>query len=77
MHIGQAVMHADATVDRFLHATFNIPTRSEVYKYAAYDALQTLAGRPTMAPIAGESLARGEGERRIDGSLMLISGPGH
>lgn len=43
VHIGQAVMHAHGTVDRFLHTTFNIPTRSELYKYAAYDALQNLA----------------------------------
>lgn len=45
VHIGQAVMHAGGMVDRFLHTTFNIPTRSEAYKYAAYDALQNLARR--------------------------------
>lgn len=43
VHIGQAVMHAGGTIDQFLHTTFNIPTRSEAYKYAAYDALQNLA----------------------------------
>jgi len=43
VHIGQAVMHAKGPIDRFLHTTFNIPTRSELYKYAAYDALQNLA----------------------------------
>jgi NAD(P) transhydrogenase len=56
VHIGQAVMHAEGgTVDRFLHTTFNIPTRSEAYKYAAYDALQKLNGRPrTITPLSAE-----------------------
>lgn len=50
VHIGQAVMHAGGSIDQFLHTTFNIPTRSEVYKYAAYDALQSLNGRPPTIP---------------------------
>ena len=37
-------MHAGETIDRFIHTTFNLPTRSDVYKYAAYDGLQRLAG---------------------------------
>ena len=45
IHVGQAVIHAGETIDRFIHRTFNIPTRAEVYKYAAYDGLQRLAGR--------------------------------
>ncbi len=45
IHVGQAVLHAGETIDRFIHTTFNIPTRAEVYKYAAYDGLQRLAGR--------------------------------
>jgi NAD(P) transhydrogenase len=45
IHIGQAVLHAGETIDRFIHTTFNLPTRSEVYKYAAYDGLQRLAGQ--------------------------------
>jgi NAD(P) transhydrogenase len=44
VHVGQAVMHNGGSVDQFLHGTFNIPTRSEVYKYAAYDALQNISG---------------------------------
>ncbi|MBI5158198.1 MAG: Si-specific NAD(P)(+) transhydrogenase [Acidimicrobiia bacterium] len=43
IHIGQAVIHAGETTDRFIDTTFNIPTRSEAYKYAAYDALRRLA----------------------------------
>jgi NAD(P) transhydrogenase len=46
IHQGQAVMHEGGVIDRFIHATFNIPTRSEAYKYAAYDGLQRLAGLP-------------------------------
>ncbi len=43
IHIGQAVIHANETIDRFIDTTFNIPTRSEAYKYAAYDALRRMA----------------------------------
>ena len=50
VHIGQAVIHAGESIDRFIHSTFNIPTRAEVYKYAAYDGLQRLDGRPVGAP---------------------------
>jgi len=42
IHAGQAVLHEEGTIDRFIHATFNIPTRSEAYKYAAYDGLQQI-----------------------------------
>ncbi|MDH3306378.1 MAG: Si-specific NAD(P)(+) transhydrogenase [Acidimicrobiia bacterium] len=45
VHIGQAAIHARDKVDRFVHTTFNTPTRSEAYKYAAYDALQDITGR--------------------------------
>jgi NAD(P) transhydrogenase len=45
IHTGQAVMHAGGTIDRFIHTTFCAPTRTEAYKYAAYDGLQRLAGR--------------------------------
>ena len=36
-------MHACETIDQCIHSTFNIPTRAEAYKYAAYDGLQRLA----------------------------------
>lgn len=42
VHHAQAVMHAGDPFDRFIDFTYNIPTRSEAYKYAAYDALQAL-----------------------------------
>lgn len=45
IHTGQAVIHAGGTIDRFIHTTFCAPTRSEAFKYAAYDGLQRLSGR--------------------------------
>jgi NAD(P) transhydrogenase len=42
IHQGQAVMHFGGTVDYFIHATFDVPTVSDSYKYAAYDCLQRL-----------------------------------
>lgn len=43
VHLGQAVLHFGGTIDHFIHSTFNVPTFSEAYKYAAYDGLQRLA----------------------------------
>jgi NAD(P) transhydrogenase len=44
VHVGQAVLHGSGTIDRFIHTTFNVPTYTEAFKYAAYDGLQRLAG---------------------------------
>jgi NAD(P) transhydrogenase len=44
IHQGQIVIHFGGTIDHFIHSTFNVPTMSEAYKYAAYDGLQRLAG---------------------------------
>jgi NAD(P) transhydrogenase len=43
IHHGQAVMHFGGTIDYFIHSTFDVPTLSDLYKYAAYDCLQRLA----------------------------------
>ena len=43
VHIGQAVMLLDGTVDVFIDMVFNYPTLGEMFKYAAYDALGALA----------------------------------
>jgi NAD(P) transhydrogenase len=43
VHQGQAVLHFAGNVDYFIHATFDVPTMSDAYKYAAYDCLQQLA----------------------------------
>jgi NAD(P) transhydrogenase len=42
VHQGQAVLTYGGTIDYFINSTFNVPTASEVYKYAAYDGLQRL-----------------------------------
>ncbi|MGP0031188.1 MAG: Si-specific NAD(P)(+) transhydrogenase [Acidimicrobiales bacterium] len=42
VHQGQAVLHFGGTLDYFIHATFDVPTMSDAYKYAAYDCLQRL-----------------------------------
>ena len=39
VHLGQAVIHFGGTIEYFIHSTFNVPTMSEAYKYAAYDGL--------------------------------------
>jgi NAD(P) transhydrogenase len=42
VHVGQVVMLLDGTVDTFIDMVFNYPTLSEMFKYAAYDALGAL-----------------------------------
>jgi NAD(P) transhydrogenase len=42
VHLGQAVLNFGGSIDYFIHSTFNAPTESEAYKYAAYDGLQRL-----------------------------------
>ncbi len=49
VHIGQAAIHLDATVDLFIDMVFNYPTLSDSYKYAAYDCLQALALAPNVS----------------------------
>ena len=42
VHVGQAVITLDGTVETFIQMVFNHPTLGETFKYAAYDALGTL-----------------------------------
>lgn len=42
VHIGQACMHYEGTIDYFLRTVFNFPTLAGLYKSAAYDVLQRL-----------------------------------
>jgi NAD(P) transhydrogenase len=44
VHQGQTVINFGGTIEYFIQATFNVPTMSEAYKYAAYDGL-TAVGR--------------------------------
>jgi NAD(P) transhydrogenase len=48
IHQAQAVMHFGGTIDYFINATFNVPTESEAFKYAAYDGLSRLENRQTL-----------------------------
>ena len=43
VHIAQAVIANDGGIDYFIDTCFNYPSLAEMYKYAAYSALQTLA----------------------------------
>ena len=42
IHLGQACMHFEGTIDFFIESVFNFPTLSDAYKYAAYDGLGKL-----------------------------------
>ena len=48
VHLPQAVLHFGGTVDYFIATTFNTPTASEVFKFAAYDALSRIEERATL-----------------------------
>jgi NAD(P) transhydrogenase len=45
LHIGQSVMLLGGTIDAFIEMVFNYPTLSEMFKYAAYDALGAIRSR--------------------------------
>ena len=44
IHIGQAVMHYNGTIEYFLDSTFNVPTLAEAYKVAALDGIRSMGG---------------------------------
>lgn len=50
VHIGQAVLMLGGGVDTFIEMVFNYPTLSELYKYAAYDALGKWSAGPPSTP---------------------------
>ena len=43
VHIGSHIMMANGDIEEFVHAVYNYPTLSELYKSAAYDGLDQLA----------------------------------
>ncbi len=45
IHLAQFAITSDAGIDYFINACFNYPSLAELYKYAAYDALQAISGR--------------------------------
>lgn len=46
VHVGQAVIVLEGTVETFIEMVFNHPTLGETFKYAAYDALGQLGPLP-------------------------------
>lgn len=42
VHIGMACLHFGGGIDYFIESVFNYPTLSDVYKYAAFEALAQL-----------------------------------
>lgn len=56
VHQGQAVIRHGGSIEEFIHTTFNVPTRSDAYKYAAYDALTHMEVRAAFGDVvdAGE-----------------------
>jgi len=63
VHIGLACLSFGGDIDFFIHTVFNYPTLSDVYKYAAYNALGKLNK-------AREGAAKHDGR----GNLALIDG---
>ena len=43
VHLGQLMLQLGGTVDTLIETVFNYPTLSELFKYAAYDALASLS----------------------------------
>ena len=52
VHLGQAVLRHGGGLEEFIHTTFNVPTRSDAYKYAAYDALTHIEVRAAFGDVA-------------------------
>ncbi len=58
IHLAQAVIEAGKGIEYFIDACFNYPSLHELYKYAAYNALQNLAAeRKPVAPTTKKPLA--------------------
>lgn len=44
VHQGKLLLHFEASIDHLINMTFNVPTFSDAYKYAAYNGLRRPAG---------------------------------
>ena len=67
VHVGQAVMQHNGTIDYFVHNAFNVPTWAEAYKYAAFDGLGKV--EPRVSPDAGGHIS--VAERESPGTKMV------
>ena len=54
IHLGQAVIRHGGSIDEFIQTTFNVPTRTDAYKYAAYDGLKRAEARAAFGDIAAD-----------------------
>jgi NAD(P) transhydrogenase len=50
IHVATTGLALGATLETFIDAVYNFPTLSELYKYAAYDALGKLSGGSSILP---------------------------
>ena len=67
VHVGLTALLAEQTADLFIQTCFNYPTLTELYKYAAYDALGTRATilRDEATAEGPPAVARGPVERTV------------
>ena len=58
IHIGQAVLNLEGTLDYFVENTFNFPTLAEAYKVAALDAWNRMPREQASVSATSEALER-------------------
>ena len=56
VHIGQAVMSHNGSIDYFINSVFNFPTLAECYKTAAFDGLNRLGHSPIIPEVNEQSV---------------------
>ena len=57
IHIGQAVLNLEGTLDYFVENTFNYPTLAEAYKVAALDAWNRMPKAQSSQRVAAQAIA--------------------
>lgn len=57
IHIGQAVLALNGTLDYFMETVFNYPTLAEAYKIAALDASNRMASYPLLEAVGEETVS--------------------
>ena len=74
VHLGQAVIRHAGGIDEFIQTTFNVPTRIDAYKYAAYDGIKRAEARAAFGDLAvgdGPLVGGAPDIRAADGELDL------
>lgn len=66
VHIGMACLHFGGGIDYFIESVFNYPTLSDVYKYAAFDALHKLNELRGTAPDRSLQASTSSVESQVD-----------